>query len=57
MNNLKGFLKHVQVPLHWVADQDSTHLMQEQWMLDRLVQHPEHDREPAKEQVNTTVSN
>lgn len=26
-------------------------------MLDRLVQHPEHDREPANQQVNTTVSN
>lgn len=32
---------------HQVEDQDITHSVQVQWMLEKLEQHLEHDKEPA----------
>lgn len=42
--------------LHLAADQGTIHSKQAQQMLDKLEQHQEHDREPAKQTVNDIAS-
>lgn len=34
---------------HQVEDQDTTHLVQVQWMLEKREQHLRHDKEPEKQ--------
>lgn len=37
--------------LHQIEDQDITHSVQVQWILEKLEQHLEHDKEPAAQRL------